>query len=139
MAGNITLTIIKPVAFRKNYAGQILCRIAQAGFRISAIRSMQLSREQAAEFYKIHEDKPFYEDLVEFMASGPVIVALLEKENAVEMYRRLLGNTNPCNAEEGTLRNLFGTSIRANALHGSDSDENAEREADFFFKKNERF
>jgi nucleoside-diphosphate kinase len=139
MAGRITLTIIKPVAFRKNYTGPILSRITQAGFRISAIRSLQLTPEQAGEFYKVHTERPFYSDLVEFMSSGPIVAAILEKENAVEDYRKLIGNTNPAEAEPGTIRKIFGTSIRANAVHGSDSDENAEIEADFFFKKEDRF
>jgi nucleoside-diphosphate kinase len=139
MAGNITLTIIKPVAYRKNYAGLILARIAQAGFRISAIKSLQLTIEQARKFYEVHAEKPFYTDLVEFMSSGPVIAVILEKENAVQDYRKLIGATNPAEAEDGTLRFLFGTSLRANAVHGSDSDENAECECSFFFASSERY
>jgi nucleoside-diphosphate kinase len=139
MTGKITLTIIKPVAFRKNYTGPILGHIAKAGFRISAIRSLQMTIDDAKVFYKVHEQRPFYDDLVEFMSSGPVVVALLEKDNAVEAYRKLIGSTNPADAAEGTIRKIYGTSIRANAVHGSDSDENAEKEADFFFSKEERF
>jgi nucleoside-diphosphate kinase len=139
MAGKITFTIIKPVAFRKNHTGPILGHIAKAGFRLSAIRSLQMTVDQAKEFYKIHAERPFYEDLVEFMSSGPVVIALVEKENAVEDFRKLIGNTNPAEAAEGTIRKIYGTSIRANAIHGSDSDENAEREADFFFAEDERF
>lgn len=139
MAGNITFTIIKPVAFRKNYTGLILARITQAGFRICALRTVQLTIEQAKKFYEVHADRPFYNDLVEFMSSGPVAVGILEKENAVDDYRRLIGATNPAEAEDGTLRFLFGTSLRANAVHGSDSDENAERECDFFFARSERY
>lgn len=139
MAGNITLTIVKPVAFRKNYTGLILARIAQADFRISAIKSKLLTIEEVSKFYEVHVDKPFYADLVEFMSSGPVVIAILEKENAVEDFRKLIGATNPALAEEGTIRALFGTSLRANAVHGSDSDENAEKECNFFFSPDERF
>ncbi len=117
----------------------ILARMSQAGFRISALRTTWLSIAQAQEFYKIHSERPFYTDLCEFMSSGPVVVGILEKENAVEDYRKLIGATNPSEAEEGTLRSLFGTSLRANAVHGSDSDENAIREASFFFTPEERY
>ena len=139
MAGNITFFIIKPVAFRKNYSGLILARINQAGFRISALKTVLLSVAQAKEFYKVHAERPFYTDLVEFMSSGPVMVGVLEKENAVVDFRKLIGATNPSEAEDGTIRHLFGTSLRANAIHGSDSDENAQREAGFFFTDEERF
>jgi nucleoside-diphosphate kinase len=139
MAGNITLTIIKPVAFRKNYTGPILGQIEKAGFRLSAVKSLQMTADDAKSFYKVHEERPFYEDLVEFMSSGPVVVALLEKENAVQDFRKLIGETDPAKAAEGTIRKIYGTSIRANAIHGSDSDENAAKEADFFFKLEERF
>jgi nucleoside-diphosphate kinase len=139
MAGNRTFTIIKPVAFRKNYTGLILARITQAGFRISALRTIHMTADQAKRFYEVHADRPFYSDLVEFMTSGPVVVGIIEKENAVQDYRKLIGATNPSDAEDGTLRFLFGTSLRANAVHGSDSDENAERECDFFFAKSDRF
>lgn len=139
MAGKITFTIIKPVAVRKNYTYQILNLIGQAGFKISAIKTVQLPVEIAKKFYAVHEGKDFYNDLVEFMASGPVVVAILEKDNAVEDFRKLIGPTDPSKASEGTIRHLFGTSVRANAIHGSDSDENAEIEASFFFAGSERF
>jgi nucleoside-diphosphate kinase len=139
MAGKITFTIIKPLAFHKNHTGPILSQIANAGFRLSAIRSLQLTVDQAREFYKIHAERPFYKDLVESMTSGPVVIAIVEKENAVEDFRKLIGSTNPSEAAEGTIRRIYGVSLSANAIHGSDSDENAEREADFFFTKEERF
>lgn len=139
MAGNLTLTIIKPTAFKKNFTGPILAQITQAGFRISAIKTMQLSVEQARKFYEVHTNRPFYSTLVEFMSSGPVVVCVLEKPNAVEDYRKLIGATNPAEASEGTIRATYGTSLQANAVHGSDSDENAERECDFFFARCERY
>lgn len=139
MTGNITLTIIKPYAVQHGYAGHILARINDAGFRIQAIKNMQLSRQQAEQFYVVHKDRPFYDSLVSFMSSGPVIVAILEKNNAVEEYRALIGATDPQQAADGTIRKMFGTSIQANAVHGSDSDENAQIEAGFFFSAVERF
>ncbi len=139
MNGNKTLTMIKPVAFEKNYAGQILAKIIEAGFTISAIKMVQLTEVQAQAFYKVHKERPFYNDLVEFMSSGPIVAAVLEKENAVEEYRKVIGATNPENADKGTIRDLYGTSLQANAVHGSDSDENAEIEASFFFSQLERF
>jgi nucleoside-diphosphate kinase len=138
MAGKITLTMIKPGAFRKGYTGPILNMINEAGFRILAMKLTKLSTRQAEEFYAIHRSKPFYESLVEFMSSGPIIAAVLEKENAVEDYRELIGATNPENAKEGTIRSKYAESLEMNAVHGSDSDENAEIEADFFFAKSER-
>jgi len=139
MNGNKTLTMIKPVAFNKNYTGEILANIIKAGFRISAMKMTKLTREQAQQFYAVHKDRPFFNDLVEFMTSGPIIAAILEKENAVEEYRKIIGATNPENAAEGTIRALFGTSLQANAVHGSDSDENAEIESNFFFTGLERY
>lgn len=138
MAGKITLTIIKPGAFRKGHTGSILKMINETGFRISAMKLTKLSTRQAEEFYAIHRSKPFYESLVEFMSSGPIITAILEKENAVEDYRNLIGATNPENAESGTIRKLYAESLEMNAVHGSDSDENAVIESDFFFGKSER-
>ena len=137
--GNITLTMIKPYAVTHGYVGPILARINEAGFRISAMKYLHLSMEQARQFYNIHQGKHFYERLCAFMSSGPIVAAILEKPNAVEDYRKLIGATDPRNAEEGTLRKLFGASVEANAVHGSDSDENAEREAAFFFSELERF
>lgn len=139
MAGNLTFTIIKPTAFKNNYAGPILKMINEAGFVIKAIKLTRLTKSQAGAFYEVHKGKPFYESLVEFMSSGPIIAAVLEKENAIEDYRALIGATNPENAAEGTIRKLFATSLQQNAVHGSDSDENANIEADFFFSKLERY
>jgi nucleoside-diphosphate kinase len=139
MSGRITLTMIKPGAFRMNYTAPIFARIVEAGFRISAIRSLHLTTDEARKFYEVHAARPFYNDLVESMTSGPIIAAILEKDNAVDDYRKLIGVTNPAEAAEGTIRKIFGTSLGENAVHGSDSDETAEREANFFFKKEERF
>jgi nucleoside-diphosphate kinase len=139
MAGNITFTMIKPIAFQKNFTGSILAVISEAGFRISALKSKRLTVEEAQRFYEVHKERPFYNGLVEFMTSGPIVLAILEKENAVEDYRKLIGCTDPEKAAEGTIRKMFGTNLRANAVHGSDSDENAERECSFFFPFSERF
>lgn len=138
MAGKITLTMIKPGAFRKGYTGPILNMINEAGFLIVAMKLTKLSTAQAEKFYAIHRSKPFYESLVDFMSSGPIVAAVLEKENAVEDYRMLIGATNPENAEEGTIRRKYAESLEMNAVHGSDSDENAAIEADFFFSKSDR-
>jgi len=139
MNGNKTLTMIKPVAVQKGFIGPILAKINESGFRIVSMKLMRLTGEQAKQFYLVHAERPFYNDLVEFMSSGPIVAAILEKENAVEEYRKLIGATNPANAAPGTIRALYGTSLQANAVHGSDSDENAEIESDFFFSKLERF
>lgn len=136
---NQTLTMIKPYAVQHGFVGPILARINGAGFRITAMKYLQLTTEQTEKFYEVHSGKPFFERLTRFMASGPIIAAILEKENAVEDYRKLIGATDPTKAEEGTLRKLFGASIESNAVHGSDSDENAERECNFFFSLLERF
>jgi nucleoside-diphosphate kinase len=137
--GNYTLTMIKPYAVRHGFVGPILARINEAGFRIVAMKYLQLSPQQAETFYEVHRGKHFFERLTRFMSSGPIVAAILEKVNAVEDYRRLIGATDPKIAEEGTLRKLFGASIESNAVHGSDSDENAERESNFFFSELERF
>jgi len=139
MAGKITFTMIKPSAFKSNYTGGILKMINEAGFVIKAMKVTCLSKKQAGAFYAVHEGKPFYEPLVDFMSSGPIVAAMLEKENAVEDFRTLIGATNPANAAEGTIRKLYAVSLQENAVHGSDSDENANIEADFFFSKIERF
>jgi nucleoside-diphosphate kinase len=139
MAGTKTLTIIKPGAVSNEYIGPILAKINANGFHIAALKLFRLTRTQAESFYAIHKERSFYESLVNFMSSGPVVTAILEKENAVEEYRKLIGNTDPAKAEEGTIRKLFAESIERNAVHGSDSDENAEYECDFFFAKSERF
>ena len=139
MAGNLTFTMIKPMAFKNNFAGPILKMINEAGFVIKAMKLTQLAPSEAGAFYAIHKGKPFYDSLVKFMSSGPIIAAVLEKENAVEDYRILIGATNPENAAEGTIRKLYATSLQQNAVHGSDSDENANIESDFFFSKLERY
>lgn len=139
MKGKLTFTMIKPTAFKNNHTGAILKMINEAGFVIKAMKLTRLSPEQAGAFYEIHKERPFYASLVEFMSSGPIVAAVLEKENAVEDYRTLIGATNPENAAEGTIRKLYATSLQQNAVHGSDSDENAQIEADFFFSKTERF
>jgi nucleoside-diphosphate kinase len=138
MAGNITLTMIKPEAVAKNYIGPILNMINGAGFKIAAMKLTKLSTRQAEAFYAIHSDKPFYADLVDFMSSGPIVAAILERDNAVEEFRKLIGATNPENAEEGTIRKQYAESLQKNAVHGSDSDENAQVEADFFFANSDR-
>lgn len=139
MAGNQTFTMIKPTAVRKNFTGAIIKMISEAGFEIKALKLARLTRDQAASFYAVHEGKPFYDSLIEFMSLGPIVAIILEKENAVEAFRNFIGATNPENAAEGTIRKLYGTSLQQNAVHGSDSDENAILEADFFFSKMERY
>ncbi|HOK50559.1 MAG: nucleoside-diphosphate kinase [Bacteroidales bacterium] len=139
MKGNITFTMIKPDATGKNLTGKILSMITEAGFTIRALKMTRLSKEQAEGFYAVHKDKPFFNDLVKFMTSGPVVAAILEKENAVESFRALIGATNPANAAEGTIRKLYASSVQENAVHGSDSDENAQIEASYFFSNLERF
>jgi nucleoside-diphosphate kinase len=139
MAGTKTFFIIKPGAVSHEYIGPILAKIATAGFHIAALKLIMLDRYHAEHFYSVHHDKPFFESLVKFMTSGPVVVGILEKENAVADYRKLMGATDPAKAEEGTIRKLFAENIERNAVHGSDSDENADIECDFFFAKGERF
>lgn len=139
MAGKQTFTMIKPSTFAANHTGAILKMINEAGFVIKAMKITKLSAEQAGAFYEVHKERPFYGSLVNFMSSGPIVAAILEKENAVEDYRKLIGATNPVNAADGTIRKLFAISMEENAVHGSDSDENAIIESDFFFSKTERF
>lgn len=139
MAGNRTLTMIKPEAMRKNVAGAILKMIEEAGFEVIALKMKQLSRADAEAFYNIHKGKPFYEELVNFMTSGPIIAAVLKKENAVEEFRKLLGSTNPDSAAEGTIRKAYATDLTKNAAHGSDSDMNAILETQFHFDESEIF
>jgi len=134
-----TLTMIKPTAYKNSCAGKIIQKIYEGGFHIAAMKITKLSKEDAEKFYEVHAGRPFYNSLVEFMTSGPIIAAVLEKENAVEDYRTLIGATNPTEAAEGTIRKMCGTSIGENAVHGSDSDENAEIEANFFFAGRERY
>ncbi|REJ83598.1 MAG: nucleoside-diphosphate kinase [Bacteroidetes bacterium] len=136
---NRTFTMIKPDAVANNHIGPILAKINEAGFRIIAMKYTRLSPELAAKFYAIHKERPFYNDLVNYMSGGPIVAAILEKNNAVEDFRKLIGATDPAKAEPGTIRNLFAKSIDANAIHGSDSNENAEIEGSFFFSQTERF
>lgn len=137
--GNKTFTMIKPDAVENGYIGAILEKINAAGFRISAMKMTQLSIAKAGAFYAVHQGKPFYNELVQFMSSGHIVAAILEKENAVEDFRKLIGATNPAKAEEGTIRKLYAESMGRNAVHGSDSDENAIIEGNFFFSALEKF
>jgi len=133
MTGNITFAMIKPDAVKAGHIGGILAKINEAGFRIVAMKLTKLSAEKAGEFYAVHAARPFYGELVEFMSSGCIVAAVLEKDNAVEDFRTLIGATNPADAAPGTIRALYATSIGENAVHGSDSDENAQIEAAFHF------
>lgn len=133
MNGTKTFTMIKPSAFSSRYTGPIISQIENAGFTIKALKLVQLTREQAGMFYEMHKGKPFYDGLVNFMSSGPIIAAILEKEDAVNAFRRLIGATDPAKADPGTIRQKFGKDLGENAIHGSDSDESAEREGSFFF------
>jgi len=131
--------MIKPTAVKKGHIGPILAIINDAGFKIIAMKLLRLSKEQAQQFYAIHKERPFYADLCTFMSSGPIVAAIIEKDDAVNAYRELIGATNPANAKEGTIRKLFATSLQENAVHGSDSDENAVIEGNFFFSDIEKF
>jgi len=137
--GNITFTMIKPCAVSEEHTGEILSLINKDGFHFVAMKMLHISKSQAEKFYAVHSERPFYKDLVEFMSSGPIVAAILQKENAVAEFRKLIGNTNPAQAAQGTIRKLFAKSVQENAVHGSDSDENAEIEASFFFSQIERF
>ena len=136
---NRTFTMIKPDAVEDGHIGAILNDINAAGFRIVAMKYTKLSAEQAGKFYEVHQERPFYGELVSFMSSGPIVAAILEKENAVEDFRKLIGATNPANAEDGTIRKKYARSIGENAVHGSDSDENSAIEGSFFFSALEQF
>ena len=136
---NRTFTVIKPDAVRAGNIGNILQMINKAGFRIVAMKYTFLSMDQAKKFYEVHAERPFYGELTEFMSSGPIVAAILEKDNAVADFRKLIGATNPAQAEEGTIRKLYAASVGENAVHGSDSDDNAKIEGDFFFSGLERF
>ena len=136
--GNITFTMIKPEAVAANNIGGILKMIEEGGFRIVAMKKLLLSKERAGAFYEVHKDRPFYGELVDYMSGGPIIAAILEKDNAVADFRDLIGATNPLEAAEGTIRKIYATSLANNAIHGSDSDENAKIEADFHFTSDER-
>jgi len=131
--------MIKPDAMKNGHAGAIIDRFIREGFRIVAMKMTKLSADKAGEFYAIHKERGFYGELVEFMSSGPIIAAILEKENAVSAFRDLIGATNPAQAAEGSIRKLYATSVGENAVHGSDSNENAKIECDFFFSSLERF
>ena len=139
MKNNLTFTMIKPDAMENGYAGEILSIILKSGFRISALKLIHLTNQQAEIFYNIHRKKPFFDELVTFMTRTPIIVAVLKRNNAVEDFRKLIGSTNPEDAEKGTVRKLFATSMGENAIHGSDSEDNAHIESSFFFNKNEMY
>ena len=139
LMANRTFTMIKPDAMGKGHAGEILARISKEGFRIVALKMTRLSREKAGEFYAVHKERPFYGELVDFMSSGPIIAAILEKNDAVASFRKLIGATDPAKAEANTIRKLYAASVGENAVHGSDSDENAAIEGDFFFSGLEKF
>lgn len=139
MAGNRTFTMIKPDAVGANNTGAIIKMIEAAGFKIIAMKKTRLSKDRAGQFYAIHKERPFYNDLCEYMSSGAIVPMILEKGNAVEDFRKLIGATDPKKAEAGTIRNLFAKSIEANAIHGSDSDSNALIEGNFFFSALEQF
>ena len=136
---NRTFTMIKPDATSKGYTGAILDQIIKAGFTVKAMKWTKLTVEQAGQFYEVHKERPFYGELVAFMSSGPIVAAILEKDNAVADFRKLIGATNPAQAEDGTIRKNFAASMGENAVHGSDSDENAQIEGNFFFAATERF
>jgi len=135
MASNITFTMIKPKAMEKGFMGDILAKIIAGGFKIKAMKLTRLTKEEAQIFYAVHNERPFYEGLTDFMSSGPIVAAILEKDDAVKAYREFIGATNPAEAAEGSIRALFATDIEANAVHGSDSDENAQIEGNFFFSQ----
>ncbi len=137
MAGNITFSMIKPDAVKNGYIGKILSHIENSGFKIKAMKYTKLSIEEAGRFYAVHTGKPFYKELTEFMSSGPLVALALEKENAVEAFRKVIGATNPENAEAGTIRKLYAESLSKNAVHGADSDENAAIEIAFHFSQRE--
>jgi len=139
MAGNRTFTMIKPDAVGENNVGAITKMIEEGGFRIVSMKMTKLSEERAGQFYAVHKERPFYKDLVTYMSGGNIVAMILEKDNAVEDFRKLIGATNPADAAEGTIRKLFASSIEANAVHGSDSDENAQIEGSFFFADVEKF
>ena len=136
---NRTFTMIKPDAVRGGNIGKIIHDITDAGFKVIAMKYTRLSHQLAAKFYEVHAERPFYRELVDFMSSGPIVAAILEKENAVEEFRKLIGATNPATAEEGTIRKKYATSMGENAVHGSDSNENAQIEGAFFFSGFEMF
>jgi nucleoside-diphosphate kinase len=139
MAGDVTFSMIKPDAYADGNSGAILQMIEKAGFKIKALKLTKLSEQNAGKFYEVHRERPFYKDLCSYMSSGPIMALVLEKQDAVAAFRKLIGATNPAQAEEGTIRKIFAKSIEANAVHGSDSNENALIEASFFFSGLEIF
>ena len=139
MIGNRTYTMVKPTAMRKGYMAAIMNKITEGGFKIIAAKMTKLSLAEAETFYAIHSERPFFGELTEFMSSGPIMAIVVEKENAVEAYRNFIGATNPAEAEEGTIRKMFGTNMGENAVHGSDSDDNAKIEMNYFFSDREIF
>ncbi|MBU2556492.1 MAG: nucleoside-diphosphate kinase [Bacteroidetes bacterium] len=139
MSGNITFTMVKPAAVADGHAAAILAKISAGGFRIKALKMTRLSKEQAERFYEVHKERPFYGSLVKSMSSGPIVAAILEKNNAVESFRAYIGATNPAEAADDTIRKIYGKSIEDNAVHGSDSDENACIESAYFFSQFEQF
>jgi nucleoside-diphosphate kinase len=139
MASNRTFTMLKPDSVENGFVGPIIEKITAAGFKIVAMKMTRISRADARDFYSVHKDRPFFDELVEFMVRGPIIVAILEKENAVEDFRALIGATNPAEAAEGTIRKLFASSMGENAVHGSDSNENALIESSYHFSGREIF
>ena len=139
MATNKTFTMIKPDAVAEGHSGAILKIVEEAGFRITALKMVKLTKKRAGQFYEVHKERPFYESLCDYMSSGQIIAAILEKENAVTDFRTLIGATNPDEAAEGTIRKLYAKNMQSNAVHGSDSDENAEIEGNFYFSNIEKF
>ncbi|MCK5847477.1 MAG: nucleoside-diphosphate kinase [Bacteroidales bacterium] len=139
MGGNRTYTMVKPTAMRKGYMAAIMNKITEGGFKIIAAKMTKLSLAEAETFYAIHNERPFFGELTEFMSSGPIMAIVVEKENAVEAYRDFIGATNPEEAKDGTIRKLFGTNMGENAVHGSDSDENAKIEMNYFFNDRDIF
>ena len=139
MMSNITFTMLKPDSIRNGNTGAILDKIVKSGFKIKAMKFTKMTNEKASKFYAIHSERPFFKDLVTYMTSGPIVAAILEKDNAVNDFRELIGSTNPEEAKQGTIRNMFAKSISENAIHGSDSDENAKIECEFHFSPDEIF
>ena len=139
MKGSITFTIVKPLAISMNYLGPILTKINENEFKVISLKMLQLSRDQAKAFYAVHQERPFFNGLIDFITTGPVVVAILQKSNAVDDFRKLIGSTNPESAAEGTIRKLYGVDMQRNAVHGSDSDENALIESRYFFSNLEIF
>jgi nucleoside-diphosphate kinase len=139
MSGNITFTMVKPEAVSDSYLGAIIEKIEEAGFEIIAMKMTRLTKERAGAFYMVHKDKPFYDSLCDYMSSGKIVAMILKKDHAVEDFRTFIGATDPAKAEEGTIRKLYAKSLQSNAVHGSDSDENAKIEAGFFFSELEVF